>query len=72
METLVIHPQNEMQSKAIKAFAVALEIPFETDSAVNEEQSPYNKEFVADILNQERLAKDTKGVEIDLKNYFNL
>jgi len=40
METLILHPKNEVQLTALKALAKALEISFEIAN------NPYNAEFV--------------------------
>lgn len=40
METLILHPKNEVQLTALKALAKALEISFEIA------KNPYNAEFV--------------------------
>jgi len=41
-----MHPINKEQSAALKAIAKALKIDFETDKGT----SPYNKQFVAEVL----------------------
>ncbi len=45
METVLIHPKNKEQLAAIKAFAKALKMEFETKL----EESPYKPEFVKKI-----------------------
>lgn len=49
METLVVRPQNEAQQKAVKAILEALQVPYDWEPEVDNE-SPYNPEFVAKIL----------------------
>jgi len=41
METVIMHPKNDEQLSALKAFAKALKVDFEI--------SPYNTDFVAKI-----------------------
>lgn len=63
METLIVHPKNKEQLAALKAFIKALKIDFTT------EKSPYNPEFVKEVLEsiEERKA-GKKGLEIDVEN----
>ena len=49
METLVVHPQNDAQEKAVKAILEVLQVPYEREPEVDNE-SLYNPEFVAKIL----------------------
>lgn len=49
METLVVHPQNDAQEKAVKAILEVLQVPYDLEPEVDNE-SPYNPEFVAKIL----------------------
>jgi len=49
METLVVHPQNEAQQKAVKAILEVLRVPYDWEPEVDDERS-YNPEFVAKIL----------------------
>ncbi len=58
METLIVHPKNEEQATALKAVMKALKIDFET------EKSPYNPEFVREILQAREDIKDGKGIKI--------
>ena len=63
METLIMHPKNKEQLSALKAFAKALKMDFET------EKSPYNPAFVAKIKKSIEEAKQGKVVTIkDPKN----
>lgn len=50
METVIMHPKNEEQLSALKAFAKALKVDYET--------SPYNSAFVAKI---KKSAKDVEA-----------
>lgn len=43
METVIMHPKSKEQLSALKAFAKALKVDFETH------KSPYNPEFVTKI-----------------------
>ena len=58
METVIMHPKNKEQLSALKAFAKALKVDFET------EKSPYNPEFVAKI--KESLKRVEAGQYITL------
>ena len=62
METLIAHPQNEEQATALKAVMKALKIDFET------KKSPYNPEFVKDILQAREDIKNGKGVKIAVED----
>ncbi|MGK9126416.1 MULTISPECIES: DUF2683 family protein [Sphingobacteriaceae] len=53
MEAVVIHPKNKEQLAAVKAFAKALKMDFETKATENH----YDPEFVKQILNAEKSAK---------------
>ncbi len=57
MGTLIVHPDNEEQLTAVKAVLNALKVTFE-------EESPYNPEFVAEIIQAEEDIKNGKGVKI--------
>lgn len=62
METLLIHPENSEQMKAIKAVLKALNIGFESTR-----ESPYNKAFVEKIKQSRKhyLAGKTRKVSLD-------
>jgi len=62
METLTLHPKNKEQLNALKAFAKALKIDFET------EKSPYNPEFVAKIKRGQEQIKAGKGIKIAIED----
>lgn len=49
METLVVHPQNEAQQKAVKAILEVLRVLYDWEPEVDDERS-YNPEFVAKKL----------------------
>ena len=53
METVVIRPKNETQLEAIKAFAKALKMDFETTGS----ESPYDPDFVKKILKGREVSK---------------
>ena len=63
MSTLLVHTQDDDQLKATKAFLKALKIPFEK---INDDQNPYNPEFVTKIEKSMRQANEGKVVKIDL------
>ncbi len=60
METIVIRPKNKTQLEAIKAFAKALKMDFETTGS----ESPYDPDFVKKILRGREDVKNGKGVKI--------
>lgn len=60
MEAILLHPSTKEQLEAIKALAKALKMPFETRA----EGSPYDPEFVKQILQAEEDIKNGKGVKI--------
>jgi len=62
METLIAHPKNKEQLTALKAFVKAMKIEFET------EKSPYNPEFVKEILKAKEDVKNGKGVKIAIED----
>ncbi|RZL23802.1 MAG: hypothetical protein EOO96_23450 [Pedobacter sp.] len=62
MENLIAHPKNEEQATALKAVMKALKIDFET------KKSPYNPEFVKDILQAREDIKNGKGVKIAVED----
>lgn len=51
METVIMHPENKEQLTALKAFARAMKVKFETN------KSPYNADFV------EKIRESNKQVE---------
>jgi hypothetical protein len=66
METMILHPKNEEQVKALKAFAKALKIEFSIQKGEKIE-SPYDPEFVAKINKAEQEIKGGKFVEMSLE-----
>jgi hypothetical protein len=62
METMIMHPKNKEQLSALKAIAKALKIDFET------KKSPYDPEFVKDILQAREDIKNGKGVKIAVED----
>jgi len=62
METLIVHPKNEEQATALKAVMKVLKIDFET------KESPYNPEFVKDILQAREDIKNGKGLKIAVED----
>jgi hypothetical protein len=62
METLILHPKTKEQLAAFKAIAKALKVDFKT------EESPYDPEFVKDILQGREDVKNGKGVKIALED----
>ncbi|QKJ31576.1 hypothetical protein HQ865_18005 [Mucilaginibacter mali] len=59
METLIMHPENKEQLTALKAFAKAMKVKFETN------KSPYSDEFVAKIKESERQIKEGQFIVLD-------
>lgn len=64
MEAILIRPNNKEQLAAVKAFAKALKMPFETKV----EESPYNPEFVKKILQGRQDVKNGKGLKISVED----
>ena len=64
MDTILIRPKNKTQLEAIKAFATALKIDFETKDS----ESPYDPEFVKKILKGREDIKKGKGVKIAVED----
>ncbi len=65
MEAVVIHPKNKEQLAAVKAFAKALKMDFETKVT----ESPYHPDFVERILAADKSAKRGNVTRIkDAKN----
>ncbi len=62
METLIVHPKSKKQLAAVKAVLKALEVSFEKE----EEKSPYNPEFVAQIKENYKQAK--QGMVVTIKD----
>lgn len=62
METLIIHPKNKEQLAAVKAFVKALKIDFTT------KKSPYNPDFVKEILKAKEDIKNGKGVKLAIED----
>ncbi|SFT26039.1 DUF2683 family protein [Mucilaginibacter polytrichastri] len=62
METMIMHPKNKEQLTALKAIAKALKIDFET------KKSPYDPEFVKDILQAREDIKNGKGVKTAIED----
>ncbi|WP_134089830.1 DUF2683 family protein [Olivibacter sp. XZL3] len=63
MDTILIRPKNKTQLEAIKAFAKALKMDFETNS-----ESPYDPDFVKKILDGREDVKNGKGVKIAVED----
>jgi len=65
MEAVVIHPKNKEQLAAVKAFAKALKMDFETKVT----ETPYDPEFVKQVLAADKSAKKGNVTRIkDAKN----
>jgi len=65
MEAVVIHPKNKEQLAALKAFAKALKMDFETKST----DSPYQPLFVKRVLEDDKSTKKGNVIRIkDAKN----
>lgn len=70
METasiFIVHPTNNEQIKALKAFVKALKIKFEITDSTN-----YNPDFVAKIEKGRQEYKDGEGTQISLNEIDNL
>ena len=64
MEAVLIHPKTKEQLAAVKAFAKALKLEFETTT----EEGPYRPEFVKKILEGREDIKNGKGVKIAVED----
>ncbi|MGI4728840.1 MAG: DUF2683 family protein [Janthinobacterium lividum] len=62
METLILRPKTKEQAKVIKAVAKALKVELKT------EESPYDPEFVKDILQAREEHKNGKTVKLALED----
>lgn len=58
MKMLIVQPKTKEQLIAIKAFMKALKIDFKV------EESPYDSEFVKEILQSKEDIKNGKGIKI--------
>jgi hypothetical protein len=63
METIILHPKNKSEAKALKAFAIALGIDF-TVPKQEAGESPYDPEFVKMIKEGEEALKSGEGTSI--------
>jgi outer membrane lipoprotein-sorting protein len=59
METVIMHPENKEQLSALKAFAKALKVKYETNN------SPYNADFVKKVKESEKQINEGKFVVLD-------
>ncbi|WP_214072437.1 DUF2683 family protein [Mucilaginibacter sp. dw_454] len=59
METVIMHPKNNEQLSALKAFAKALKVEFETT------KSPYNPDFVKKIKASKKQVDDGNFITLD-------
>jgi hypothetical protein len=59
METVIIHPKNDEQLSALKAFAKALKMDFETT------KSPYNPDFVKKVKQSKKQVEEGKFITLD-------
>jgi len=59
METLIVHPKNSEQLTALKAFAKALKVDFETS------KSPYNPDFIAKIEASKKQVEEGQFTTLD-------
>lgn len=59
METVIMHPKNKEQLSALKAFAKALKVDFET------EKNPYDPTFVAKIKESQQQIEEGKYITLD-------
>ena len=64
MDTILIRPKNKRQLEAIRAFAKALKMDFETTCS----ERPYDPDFVKKILKGREYAKNGKGFKIAMED----
>jgi hypothetical protein len=70
MTTITVHPEDDSQIEAVKAFMKALKIKFEISK-----EKPYNPEFVEKIKRSEEDFKNGKFTRVkkeDLQNFLGL
>ena len=60
METVIMHPKNKEQLTALKAFAKALKVKFETGT------TPYDPDFVAKIKRSKKQAEEGKVISYSI------
>lgn len=65
MDSLLIHPNNKEQLEALKVFAKALKMKFET---VSTDASPYDPVFVKKIQSGREAVKNGKGTKIAIED----
>lgn len=64
METLIMHPKNKEQLSALKAFAKAMKVDFETDTGLcNMDHTPNSETIKA--IEEARIGKIQKISDID-------
>lgn len=61
MEAILIHPNNQEQLAAVKAFAKALKMNFETKNI----ESPYDSKFVAKINKSRKEIEKGNSITVD-------
>jgi predicted adenine nucleotide alpha hydrolase (AANH) superfamily ATPase len=59
METVIMHPESKEQLSALKAFAKALNVKFETN------KSPYSPDFLAKIKKSEKQVERGEFITLD-------
>lgn len=62
MEILIVQPKNQKQLAAVKAVLTTLNVAFK------KEESPYNPEFLAKILEWSKEIAEGKGTKIALED----
>ena len=62
METIIIHPKDKEQLSAFKNFFKTMNVPFEIKK--KKEESPYDSEFVSEILQAREDSKNGIGTFI--------
>jgi hypothetical protein len=67
MKTLIIHTEDD-KIQIIKDFLNSIKVKFETQSTSNEEESPYDPEFVAKIERSRQQHKEGKGRIIKIED----
>lgn len=63
--TYAVYPITEAQEKAVKAVLDAMEIPYEEEP---DSDTPYNPDFMAQIEESRKQAREGKGTVIDTKD----
>jgi len=68
METLIIKSDDKNTLDKIKKYLKDLKVSFKTETSANEDDSPYDPEFVKMVLERAKSAREGNTIEIDPKD----